>query len=92
MNLEDLILTIGNKIRNARIAYWKAKIQQKKEISKYIEQLEKERLELIKSVPFALSEGTTSQKYYLIINGNCYIEIDKKTFQKLKARLNENDK
>lgn len=92
MNLEDLILTIGNKIRNARIAYWKAKIQQKKEIRKYIEQLEKERLELIKSVPFTLSEGTTSQKYYLIINGNCYIEIDKKTFQKLKARLNENDK
>ena len=92
MNLGDLILTIGNKIRNARIAYWKAKIQQKKEIRKYIEQLEKERLELIKSVPFALSEGTTSQKYYLVINGNYYIEIDKKTFKKLKARLNENDK
>lgn len=92
MKLEELILTINNKIRNARIAYWKAKIQQKKEIRKYIEQLEKERLELIKSVPFTLSEGTTSKKYHLIINGDCYIEIDKKTFQKLKARLNENDK
>lgn len=92
MKIEDLLLSINNKIKQARLEYWKSKIAKKKEIRKYIEQLEKERLELIKSVPFTLSEGTTSQKYHLIINGNCYIEIDKKTFQKLKARLNENDK
>ena len=93
MNIGALVEKVGVKIRQAQIDYWKTESEYRKtDRKKYIKRLEKERFNLITSIPFSLSEGTISNKYWVVLGDNYYAEIDKKTFQKLKARLNRNDK
>jgi hypothetical protein len=93
VKIVELIEKVGSRIRQAQIDYWKTDSKYRKnDIKKYIKRLEKERLDLITSVPFRLSEGTTSNHYWVVLGDNYYAEIDKKTFQRLKVRLNRNGK